>query len=161
MPDAHRHTKHAAAHVNVVQGDAPRRVTFATGIPARVLVGSAPDADLRIARSDVAPRQLECVWDGRGLWVQDALRLGRTFVNGRPLNEWAPVSHHAWISFGGVRLWLRGPDLPADQRTPDFAALEQASVARELETASCRRHETGRITIPPELLARLNEAGGP
>jgi hypothetical protein len=161
MPDALIPPARAVAHVNVVRGATPQHVPLLAGLPAHLTIGSGPQADLRIEQADVAPRQLDCAWDGHGLWVQDALRLGRTFVNGRTLNEWVPVEHHVIVSFGGVRLWMRGPQLPAGVRSPDLTAIERHhSGARAPVLSALRRHDTGRITVPPELLGVLSGANG-
>jgi hypothetical protein len=160
MPDALIPPVRAVAHVNVVRGATPRHVPFHEGQPVHLTVGSGPSADLRIEHPDVAPRQLDCAWDGRGLWVQDALRLGRTFVNGCTLNEWVPVEHHVIVSFGAVRLWMRGPQLPEGMRCPDLTAIERHHGARTPALSALRRHDTGRITVPPELLGVLSGANG-
>jgi hypothetical protein len=160
MADAEMAGELPIAHVCIVQGDLPRRFTFSADRPARLAVGSAADAGLRLARADVAPRQFEIAWDGRALWLQDALRLGRTFVNGRPLNGWVLIDQHTVVSFAAVRLWVYAPRMAAVACTPDFAALERARMTDAHETSAQRRGDTGRITIPPELLLLWNEAGG-
>jgi hypothetical protein len=125
--------------------------------PSRVLVGSDPSASLRLERPDVAPRQFEVVWDGAQLWLQDPLRLGRTFVNGRTLNEWQPVISHAVVCFGGVRIWMASRAEAPSLATPDFDALDRARLTEAHHNARARLSETGRITLPPELMQAANE----
>ncbi|HEY6882293.1 MAG TPA: FHA domain-containing protein [Polyangiales bacterium] len=155
----------AAASIRVLDREGAGsvdRVSFHIGRPSRVVVGSDEGATLRIERADVAPRQLDAIWDGGQLWLQDALRLGRTFVNGRTLNEWIPVVRHALVCFGGVRIWMssRKPSPPL-HNAPDFAALERARQIEAHHHARVRLSDTGRITLTPELLAALNEQGAP
>ena len=135
------------------------RITFHAGRPSRVVVGSDPSATVRIERADVAPRQFDAIWDGHQLWLQDALRLGRTFVNGRTLNEWMPVVRQAIVCFGTVRLWMTSRAAPTHQSAPDFMALEQARLTEAHNSARLRLSDTCRITLPPEVLAELNEQG--
>jgi hypothetical protein len=160
MADAEQSGELPIAHVSVVQGDLPQRLTFSAERPARLAIGSAVDAGLRIVRPNVAPRQLEAAWDGRALWLQDALRLGRTFLNGRPLNGWVHVNQHTVVTFANVRLWVYAPRMAVAGSTPDFTALERARMTDAHETSAQRRGDTGRITIPPELMLLWNEAGG-
>jgi hypothetical protein len=150
----------AAAGLRVLQGGeagSVDRIWFRGGQPARVVVGSDPSATLRIESVDVAPRQFDVIWDGAQLWLQDALRLGRTFVNGRTLNEWMPVVRQALVSSGGVRVWLTSRSEPTVDKAPDFAALERARQNEAHSTARVRLSDTCRITLPPELRTPLNE----
>jgi len=149
--------REAMACLRLIQGAAPQAIAFHRDEPSRLMVGSDSHATLRIERADVAPRQLEIVWDGAQLWVQDALRLGRTFVNGRTLNEWLPIVGRAVVCFGGVRLWLIAKTAPPRQHTPDFDALDRAQLTEDQESADCRLSQTMRITLTPELLRQLNE----
>jgi hypothetical protein len=133
------------ARLHVVRGAPPERFVFVADSPVETSIGSAPSAGLCLAYPGVAPRQLELAWDGEALWLQDALRLGRTLVNGRPLNEWLLVEGDVLIAFGGVRLWaaarLCRPLAPV---SPNFAALERAR--REASPVGvCRRSPTVRL----------------
>jgi hypothetical protein len=153
----------AVASMRVLHG-APasvtaKRVAFHAGKPSRVIVGSDPAAALRIERADVAPRQFDAIWDGSQLWLQDALRLGRTFVNGRTLNEWRPVSRQAIVCFGAVRMWMTSRAAPPVHSAPDFEALERARQVEGHDTARVRLSDTCRFTLPPELTAQFNEQG--
>src|SRR5688572_26768195 len=96
------------ARIQVVRGERPRVVSFQAQAPARLVVGSEGEAGLCLRGPEVAPRQLDIVWDGANLWLEDALRLGRTFVNGQLLNEWIAIVGQAVVSFGPVRLWVIG-----------------------------------------------------
>lgn len=152
----------AAAGIRVLQGGRTGtvdRLAFHAGQPCRVVVGSDESATLRIEQAEVAPRQFDVIWDGSQLWLQDALRLGRTFVNGRTLNEWIPVVRQAMVCIGSVRVWLTSRSGPTADKAPDFAALERARQAEAHSTARVRLSDTCRIIIPPELLATLNEQG--
>jgi hypothetical protein len=137
------------------------RLCFRAGTPSRVVVGSDESATLRIEHPEVAPRQFDVIWDGSQLWLQDALRLGRTFVNGRTLNEWMPVVRQAMVCIGNVRVWLTSRSGPTAERTPDFAALERARQNEAHSSARVRLSDTCRITLPPDVLAAFNEQGVP
>jgi hypothetical protein len=152
--------KIAAAGMRVLQGGSAGeadRIWFHAGQPARVVVGSDESATLRIERAEVAPRQFDVIWDGAQLWLQDALRLGRTFVNGRTLNEWMPVVRHSMVCIGSVRVWLTSRSGPTRDKSPDFAALERARQNEAHSTARVRLSDTCRITLPPELRMSFNE----
>ena len=153
----------AQARIRVVQGResaTQSAVHFHGGQPSRFVVGSDESATWRLARPDVAPRQLDVIWDGTQLWLQDALRLGRTFVNGRTLNEWIPVIRQAIVCFGGVQLWMESRALHSGQHSPDFAALDRARIMEEShQSARLRLSDTTRITLVPELSHMLNEPG--
>jgi hypothetical protein len=140
--------------LQVVRGERPRVFSFRTGSPARLVVGSE-SADLCLRGPDIAPRQLDVVWDGANLWLEDALRLGRTFVNGHLLNEWTSIVGQAVVSFGAIRLWVMAVGHAPRVSSPDFAALETASVAVP-QLAVERRRTTARFTFPPELYKREN-----
>lgn len=145
------------ARMRVLHGARAQELTFEDNRPLRVSVGSAQGATLCIERADVAPQQFEVVWDGTQLWLQDALRLGRTFVNGRTLNEWLPVVGQALVCFGGVRLWIRARTAMPRVQAPDFDALDRARLTDALHSASLRLSETSRITLPSALLQPLSE----
>jgi hypothetical protein len=146
----------AWARVIVVRGDAPRRIQFEAEQPARLWIGSDSTASLCLRHPSVAPRQLDIVWDGANLWLEDALRLGRTTVNGKRLNEWVAVLGQAVVSFGPMRLWLAAEGPAPHGAVPDYAALDRARLTDALRDPQRRQHNTGRITLPPELA----EAGG-
>lgn len=147
------------ARIHVVRGAAPQRILFRRGEPLGLAVGSDPTSQLCIADPAVAPRQLDVLWDGEHLWLQDRLRLGRTFVNGQLLNEWVLVLGDVLVSFGAVRLWMAaGTEVPPPA-APDFAAVERARAGSELHSEA-RRTPTMRLTMTPELEALLNGAGG-
>jgi len=147
------------ARIHVVRGATPQRIVLRRGEPLCLIVGSSPDAQLCIADSSVAPRQLDVLWDGQHLWLEDKLRLGCTRVNGQPLNEWLLVLGDVLVAFGNVRLWMAaGAPLPLPS-APDFAALERARIGLE-QVGEPRRSPTIRLTMTPELEAMLNGAGG-
>jgi hypothetical protein len=148
-----------SARLLVIRGDRPRQVLFAAGVPARVVVGSEGAADLCMRGPEIAPRQVDIVWDGANLWLEDALRLGRTFVNGSLLNEWISIVGQAVVSFGPVRLWLLAQGQKPTSPTPDFYALETARVLAP-EGSAERRRTTARITLPPELIEAWKEREG-
>lgn len=131
------------ARLQVVRGAIPDRRLFSAGRPVQLRVGSDPDADLCLPVKGIAPRQLELAWDGAALWLQDPLRLGRTLVNGRPLNEWLLVQGQVLVACGEVRLWLATSALFPVPMAPNFAALE---LARKAElSGACRRSPTVRL----------------
>ncbi|MDB4990720.1 MAG: hypothetical protein JWN04_5898 [Myxococcaceae bacterium] len=134
------------------------QVFFHGGRPSRLVVGSDESATWRLGRADVAPRQLDVIWDGAELWLQDALRLGRTFVNGRTLNEWQPIKQ-AVVCFGGVQMWMSSRAQPTGQLAPDFAALDRARLTDAHQSARLRLSDTSRIALPPELQLLINERG--
>jgi ABC-type multidrug transport system ATPase subunit len=77
-----------------------------------VLVGSAPDCDIRVTGPDVQPRHAKLTWR-EGLWVQN-LGAARTMVDGRPLDpdENAPLAgFHSSVFVAGERLTLTGPEV--------------------------------------------------
>lgn len=133
------------ARLHVVRGAPPERIVFMADSPVELSVGSAPSAGLCLAYPGVAPRQLELAWDGEALWLQDALRLGRTLVNGRPLNEWMLVAGDVLIAFGGVRLWVAARlGRRCAPASPNFAALERAR-RQASPVGVCRRSPTVRL----------------
>jgi hypothetical protein len=144
----------AAAVIRVASDRGIEQIVFRHDTPRRLRVGSDEAATLRLSRADVAPWQLDVIWDGSQLWLQDALRLGRTFVNGRTLNEWVPVVGHALVCFGGVRMWIISHAAPPNKLVPDFAALDRARLTEPPHTARMRLSETGRFTIPPGIINR-------
>jgi hypothetical protein len=137
------------ARVQVVRGERPRVFSFQAEAPARLVVGSE-NADLCLRGPDIAPRQLDVVWDGANLWLEDPLRLGRTFVNGHLLNEWTSIVGQAVVSFGAIRLWLIASGAVPRASSPDFSALELARVAVP-QPAVERRRTTARFTCAPGL----------
>jgi hypothetical protein len=139
------------ARVHVVRGERPRQLSFVSGTPARVVVGSELGVELCLHGPEVAPRQLDVVWDGANLWLEDALRLGRTFVNGHLLNEWVAIVGQVVVSFGPMRLWMAAGGTSPSSHTPNFGALERASVVPP-QVAAERRRNTARLTVPPEVL---------
>ncbi len=141
----------AWARIVVLRGDAARRVIFEAEYPARLCVGSDPGADLLFSHESVAPRHFDVVWDGSNLWLEDGLRLGRTFVNGKRLNEWQPVLGQVLVAFGPVRLWMKAAGAAPRTSGPNYAALDRASLTDVLRDPEHRRCNTGRITLPPEL----------
>jgi hypothetical protein len=132
------------ARLHVVRGAPAEHYLFRAGSPVELSIGSATSAHLYIEASGVAPRQLELAWDGAALWLQDPLRLGRTLVNGRPLNEWLLVEGEVLISFGEVRLWAAARVVPPVPPSPDFAALERARFGGGA-VGACRRSPTMRL----------------
>jgi hypothetical protein len=152
------------ARIHVVRGAAPRGLLLQPDQPLLLIVGSDPDAQLSIPCPSVAPRQLDVLWDGASLWLEDKLRLGRTFVNGRLLNEWVRVRGEVIVSFGSLRLWIAagGGGKAAPPTGPDFEAVERASQVPEHDSASSgradRRSQTGRFCIPAELAHALSAA---
>ncbi len=149
------------ARIRVIHGGPPDEIVFEHGRPSRITVGSDASAALRLERADVAPRQFDVIWDGEQLWAQDALRLGRTFIDGRTLNEWMPIVGHAVVRFGGVGLWMMSRTEPPRVRAPDFDALDRASLTEAHHNARVRLSETGRFTLPPDFLLRLSEPDVP
>lgn len=142
------------ARIRVISGARPQELIFERGRPLRATIGSDPSASLCIERRDVAPRQLDVIWDGSQLWLQDGLRLGRTFLNGRTLNEWTPVVGQATACFGGVHLWVVAHTAAPRSPVPDFAALDRARLNDAHHSPNVRLKETGRFTLPPELMER-------
>jgi hypothetical protein len=132
------------ARLHVVRGAPLEHFLFTAASPVELSIGSATSAHLYLPSPGVAPRQLELAWDGAALWLQDPLRLGRTLVNGRPLNEWLLVEGEVLIAFGGIRLWAAARIVPPAPPSPDFAALERARLGTNLEGA-CRRSPTVRL----------------
>ncbi len=146
------------ARIIVLRGDAPRRVLFEAHSPALLHVGSDPQAELSFAHRSVAPRQFDIIWDGSHLWFEDALRLGQTFVNGKRLNEWQPVLGRVLVAFGPVRLVAEASGEAPRSLGPNFAALDRASLTDALRSPEQRRCNTGRITLPPELVSPRDRA---
>jgi len=147
----------AVARIHVIQAGATRQVAFHCGKPSRLVVGSDASATLRLEQPEVAPRQFDVVWDGSQLWLQDSLRLGRTFVNGRTLNEWTPVVRQAMVCFGSMRLWMTSRSEPPRVPAPDFAALDRAALTDAHQNARLRLSDTSRIELSPELLRAFKE----
>lgn len=143
----------ARARIMVVRGDAPRGFAFEAGTPAKLVVGSDPSASLCCRLPQVAPRHFDAVWDGANLWLEDALRLGRTQVNGVRLNEWLLVHGQVVVAFGPVRLLMSAEGPLPRGKGPDYAALDRARLTAAHQRAETRRCNTGRITLPPELAA--------
>lgn len=150
------------ASIRVLRGAAVQEFLFRRGAPSRLRVGSDEAASWRFERADVAPRQLDIVWDAHQLWLQDALRLGRTFVNGRTLNEWMCIHGPALVGFGRVRLCIVSYAPKSDRRAPDFNVLDRARLTDAQHHARHRLRETGRFTLPPGfVLPQLSEQDAP
>lgn len=151
------------ARIHVVRGAAPRSLVLRPDQPALLAVGSDPAAQFCIPSPCVAPRQLDVLWDGASLWLEDKLRLGRTFVNGHLLNEWVRVRGEVMVSFGSLRLWMAsgggGAKIP---ERPDFDAVERVSRQPLVGAAgggrADPRSQTGRFSIPPELARAFSAA---
>jgi hypothetical protein len=145
----------AWARIHVVRGAAPQSFLLRSDQPAQLSIGSDPRAQIYIAAACVAPRQLEALWDGANLWLEDKLRLGRTFVNGRLLNEWVLVRGEVIVSFGSLRLWMAAGGPEQRPSRPDFEAVERASQLPEPPSDESgradRRSQTGRFAVPAEL----------
>jgi hypothetical protein len=122
-------------------------------VPRELTLGSAAAAQLALPASCAAPLQLEALWDGAALWLQDRLRLGTTLIGGRPLNEWTLVRGQVLVAIGKVRLWLAAASPHPTPAAPDFARLEH--VRGLIQRA--RRMPTLRLLSPLDL---LNEATG-
>lgn len=148
------------ARIHVVRGAAPRSLLLRAEQPTVLMVGSDPAAQICIPSACVAPRQFDVLWDGANLWLEDKLRLGRTFVNGHLLNEWVRVRGEVIVSFGSLRLWMAsGGGAAALPLGPDFEAVEH--VSQPLDAAAVRadrRSQTGRFSVPPELAHALSAA---
>lgn len=155
MPNGTADTFVALACIRFLRGGLPAIISFERARPSRLTVGSGLGANVRVERPEVAPRQFDVIWDGQHLWLQDALRLGRTFVNGRTLNEWLPVVGQAVVCFAGVRLWMSARTSRPVLSVPDFEALDRAHLTEAHHSA--RLGETGRITLTPGLIGALNE----
>jgi hypothetical protein len=147
------------ARLHVIRGDRPRQFLFAVGAPMRLMVGSEACAELCLRGPEVAPRQLDVVWDGQNLWLEDALRLGRTFVNGSLLNGWVAIVGQAVVSFGPVRLWVLATGVAPSSPAPDYYALEHAQLVAP-GSGHERRRNTARMTLPPELIEAWKEREG-
>lgn len=137
------------AELCVLRGAPAQRLMFCANAPAHHRIGSGERASLRLLAADVAPHHLELLWDGEDAWLEDPLRLGRTLVNGRPLNEWLRVPHVAMIVLGSVRLGMRAEPAhdvavskQSERRVPNFEALERAHL---LQTGTIRRRDTLRL----------------
>jgi len=146
----------AWARLVVVRGDSPRRFLFEAGAPARLVIGSDAGASLCLRHPSVAPRQFDAVWDGANFWLEDALRLGSTTVNGRRLNEWQAVLGQVVVSFGPIRLWIAAAGPTPSAAAPDYAALDRARLTEALRDPEHRQRNTGRITLPPEFASALS-----
>jgi hypothetical protein len=148
-----------SARLYVLRGERPRVLAFSADVPARLVVGSETGADLCLRGPEIAPRQLDMVWDGANFWLEDALRLGRTFVNRQLLNGWTVIVGQALVSFGPVRLWVAALGSAPSSQTPDFSALEHAKVVAA-GSARDRRRDTARLTLPPDVLDAWKQREG-
>jgi hypothetical protein len=133
------------AELRLLRGDGPSQVPFHADEPICLSVGSDPHAGLRIEARGVAPVHFTLVWDGVHLWLEDALRLGCTRVNGSTLNEWRCVQGGAVATFGAALLAMRGEGPAPTRRAPNFDALERGRIA---ESGQLRRRDTMRIRLP-------------
>ncbi|MFT3926010.1 MAG: FHA domain-containing protein [Myxococcales bacterium] len=149
----------AWARLVIVRGDTPRRFLFEAGRPARLVIGSDANASLCLRHPSVAPRHFDAVWDGTNFWLEDALRLGSTTVNGKRLNEWVAILGQAVIALGPIRLWVAAEGPPPNGAAPDYRALDRARLTEALRDPENRQRNTGRITLPPELLAATEKTG--
>lgn len=138
------------ARLHVVRGAPLEYFLFMAGSPVELTIGSSPLAKLCLSAPGVAPRQLELAWDGSALWLQDPLRLGRTLINGRPLNEWLLIEGEVLIAFGDVRLWAAARVVAPVPSSPNFAALERARLDMTF-VGACRRSPT--VRLPNEELS--------
>jgi hypothetical protein len=142
------------ARLSVLRGATPQSITFRAGQPHELTLGSAACAQLALPASCAAPLQLEALWDGAALWLQDRLRLGTTLVGGRPLNEWTLVRGQVLVAIGRVRLWLAAASPHPTPNAPDFARLEHA------RGAALRMRRMPTLRLLPSLELPLSEASG-
>ena len=133
------------AELRIIRGEGPSRVLFHAHRAVCISVGSDPAAGLTIAARNVAPAQFSLVWDGTHLWLEDVLRLGRTRINGRTLNEWRCVQGHAVVTFGSAWLALRSTGPLCTRKRPDLDLLDHT---RSEAHGRLRRCETIRNIIP-------------
>lgn len=133
------------AELRLLRGDGPSQVGFQAQEPICLSVGSDPRAGLFIDARGVAPIQFTMIWDGVHLWLEDALRLGCTRVNGSTLNEWRCVQGHAVVTFGSAWVALRSEGPEPTRNSPNFDALERG---RSAEYGQIRRRDTMRILVP-------------
>jgi hypothetical protein len=117
-----------AARLLVLRGASNQAYRFSAGRPACLRAGSGAGASLVLDAPGIAPHQFDAIWDGTHLWLQDALRLGRTLVNGRPLNHWVAILGQAIVSCAQVRIWMAGSGPQPTFSAPDFSALERARI---------------------------------
>jgi len=130
------------ASLTLLAGDsAERRREFRGTEPHWLRLGTEPAADWQIVADGVAPTHCELLWDGRGLYVQDRLRLGSTFVARERVHAWSPVRDKSVLQLGRAVFWV---EAPLQQPTkPD------ASVLRWVEEQAERWHERRRSSAPP------------
>lgn len=133
------------AELRLLRGDGPSQVPFHAYEPICLSVGSDPRAGLVIDARGVAPVHFTLVWDGVHLWLEDALRLGCTRVNGSTLNEWRCVQGQAVATFGAAWIAMRSEGPEPTRSAPDFDALERGCIA---ENGQIRRRDTMRIRVP-------------
>lgn len=133
------------AELRVVRGEGPSSLAFHADEPVSLSVGSDPRAGLTITARGVAPAQFALVWDGTHLWLEDMLRLGRTRINGRTLNEWYCVQGQAIVTFGSAWLVLRSQGPLPTRSAPDFDALDRV---RPSQLGLVRRRDTVRTVVP-------------
>ena len=147
-----------AGLVRVLRGGEARSWTFLRGVASQLMAGSSPAATMVLSGWDIAPLQFDVVWDGEHLWLQDPLRLARTFVNGHLLNEWLPVVGHAVVACGQARVLALAVGPPPERRAPASAVLE---TLRDMECGDdpwqARDCQTVRIVAP----RRQSDAAGP
>jgi len=133
------------AELRLVRGGGPKRVLFRAHEPVCFTVGSDPDNGLTIEGRGVSPAQFALAWDGTHLWLEDVLRLGRTRVNGRTLNEWYCVQGQAMVTFGSAWLVVRSAGPAPSRSAPDFDAVDRA---RPEPVRRLRRLDTVRNLLP-------------
>lgn len=149
MPEQTAADHAVVASIRVLRGADVQEFLFRRGAPSRLWIGSDATASWRFERADVAPRQLDVVWDDEQLWLQDALRLGRTFVNGRTLNEWRAVQGVGLVCFGQVRLCIISHASKPSRHGPNFGVLDRWALTDAAHHAQNRLRETGPFTLPP------------
>ena len=133
------------AELRLLRGDGPSHLPFIASEPICLSVGSDPRSGLFIDARGVAPEHFTLVWDGVHLWLEDALRLGCTRVNGSTLNEWRCVYGQAVVTFGSAWVAMRSGGPIPTRTSPDFDALERVRTA---EYGQIRRRDTMRIRVP-------------
>ncbi|MCY1145084.1 Hsp70 family protein [Actinoplanes sp. Pm04-4] len=104
-----------AASVRYMAGDG-EPVSFGLPRQRRVLIGTAPNADLRLADSYASRRHAEISPSGGRFWVDDLGSTNGTTVNGRRLQGREPLRPGDVIGIGRTRLEFTDTDSPAVPR---------------------------------------------